>query len=104
MCVKFLNRLSTPVAISETIWPTSQPKTPPTGRGLAIWQHLLPSTACPVVEAYMRHIQAAAARKMQLALARFPDGRYQFADTLDTADESVAVRATIDIRGGVGNV
>lgn len=37
----------------------------------------------PVVAAYMDHIQRAAAKKMRLALARFPDGAYSRTDHLD---------------------
>lgn len=37
----------------------------------------------PVVEAYMKHIQAAAERKMRQALSRLPDGVYARTDFLD---------------------
>ena len=37
----------------------------------------------PTVEAYMRHIQAAAERKTRLALAKLPPGRREFVDHLD---------------------
>jgi 5-oxoprolinase (ATP-hydrolysing) len=59
----------------------------------------------PVVEAYMRHIQEAAARKMRAALARLPDGLHRFADRMDDGSP-IAVevtvegdRATIDFTG-----
>ncbi|HEX4130237.1 MAG TPA: hydantoinase B/oxoprolinase family protein [Pirellulales bacterium] len=67
-----------------------------------------------VVEAYMRHIQAAAERKMRAALAKFPPGRYEFLDHLDdgspicvaitiappAADgQQSAIAATIDFAG-----
>jgi 5-oxoprolinase (ATP-hydrolysing) len=59
----------------------------------------------PVVEAYMRHIQAAAETKMRRALARVPDGRHEFVDHLDDGSPiRVAVTvagdsATIDFSG-----
>ncbi len=59
----------------------------------------------PVVEAYMFHIQAAAERKMRIALARLPDGRHEFADHLDDGSPiAVAITiagdsATIDFTG-----
>lgn len=48
----------------------------------------------PVVEAYMRHIQSAAERKMRAALARLPDGCRRFADHLDDGSP-IAVALTI---------
>jgi 5-oxoprolinase (ATP-hydrolysing) len=59
----------------------------------------------PVVEAYMRHIQDAAERKMRAALARLPDGCRRFVDHLDDGSPiAVAVTiagdaATIDFTG-----
>ncbi len=59
----------------------------------------------PVVEAYMGHIQQAAARKMRRALERLPDGRHTFTDSMDDGSPvSVAVtingdRAVIDFTG-----
>ncbi|HZN35826.1 MAG TPA: hydantoinase B/oxoprolinase family protein, partial [Pirellulaceae bacterium] len=59
----------------------------------------------PVVEAYMRHIQDAAERKMRAALAKLPPGRREFVDHLDDGSPiAVAVsidgdRATIDFSG-----
>lgn len=49
----------------------------------------------PVVQAYMRHIQAAAERKMRLALARLSPGRREFVDHLDDGSP-IAVAVTID--------
>ena len=49
----------------------------------------------PVVEAYMGHIQQAAARKMRLALRELPDGRHQFTDFMDDGSP-VMVAITID--------
>jgi 5-oxoprolinase (ATP-hydrolysing) len=48
----------------------------------------------PVVLAYMRHIQAAAERKMRLALGRLGGGRHQFIDHLDDGSP-IAVEITI---------
>ncbi len=59
----------------------------------------------PVVEAYMRHIQTAAERKMRAALARLPDGRRARTDRMDDGSPiAVAMtiegdRATIDFAG-----
>ena len=49
----------------------------------------------PVVEAYMDHIQRAAARKMRLALQKFPDGKHSFTDCMDDGSP-VTVAVTID--------
>ena len=49
----------------------------------------------PVVEAYMGHIQAAAERKMRMALARLADGRHRFTDHMDDGSP-IAVTITID--------
>ena len=49
----------------------------------------------PVVEAYMRHIQTAAERKMRAALGRLPDGRHRFTDHMDDGSP-IAVTITID--------
>lgn len=50
----------------------------------------------PVVEAYVQHIRDAAERKMRLALARIPDGRYAFTDHLD---DGTPITAAIEIVG-----
>ncbi|MGQ0635219.1 MAG: hydantoinase B/oxoprolinase family protein [Planctomycetaceae bacterium] len=47
-----------------------------------------------VVQAYMGHIQQAAARQMRLALAAIPDGAYQFTDHLDDGSP-IAVQITV---------
>ncbi|MCE9547313.1 MAG: hydantoinase B/oxoprolinase family protein [Planctomycetia bacterium] len=57
-----------------------------------------------VVDDYMRHIQAAAERKMRQALARLPDGRYEFRDCLDLCEpaeaaKSVPITVAITIAG-----
>jgi 5-oxoprolinase (ATP-hydrolysing) len=49
----------------------------------------------PVVEAFMRHIQAAAERKMRTALSRVPDGRHEFVDHLDDGSP-IAVAITVE--------
>lgn len=48
----------------------------------------------PVVEAYMRHIQRAAERKMRLALSRLPSQTYAFTDHLDEG-APITVRITV---------
>jgi 5-oxoprolinase (ATP-hydrolysing) len=50
----------------------------------------------PVVEAYMRHIQSAAERKMRAALAKLPDGRHEFVDHLD---DGSPIRVAITVEG-----
>jgi 5-oxoprolinase (ATP-hydrolysing) len=50
----------------------------------------------PVVQAYMGHIQAAAERKMRMALARLPDGENRFADCMDDGSR---ITVTITIAG-----
>ncbi|HEY2146699.1 MAG TPA: hydantoinase B/oxoprolinase family protein, partial [Pirellulales bacterium] len=49
----------------------------------------------PVVESYMRHIQAAAERKLRLSLAKLPVGRRDFTDHLDDGSP-IRVAITID--------
>jgi 5-oxoprolinase (ATP-hydrolysing) len=44
---------------------------------------LIERQSWPVVESYMRHIQAAAERKLRLALGKLHPGRYEFTDHLD---------------------
>jgi 5-oxoprolinase (ATP-hydrolysing) len=50
----------------------------------------------PVVEAYMKHIQAAAERKMRAALAAMPSGRREFVDYLD---DGSPIRVAITLHG-----
>jgi 5-oxoprolinase (ATP-hydrolysing) len=59
-------------------------------------QRLIERYSLVVVEAYMRHIQAAAERKMRAALANMPDGRREFVDHLD---DGTPIAAAIDIAG-----
>ncbi|MEQ8787702.1 MAG: hydantoinase B/oxoprolinase family protein [Pirellulaceae bacterium] len=74
-------------------------------QGVRDLRRLIDRYTLPVVEAYMRHIQDAAERKMRTALAGFPDGRHEFVDHLDDGSPiAVAVEvngetATIDFRG-----
>lgn len=59
----------------------------------------------PVVQAYMQHIQRAAAEKMRMALAEIPDGRYALTDHLDDGSPiavSIAIQgdsAVVDFTG-----
>jgi 5-oxoprolinase (ATP-hydrolysing) len=57
----------------------------------------------PVVEAYMRHIQSAAERKMRQALARLKPGRHEFVDHLDDGSK-IAVAITIQQPGDATSV
>ena len=63
-------------------------------RGARDLARLVERYRLPVVLAYMRHIQAAAARKMRAALARLGDGEYSFVDHLDDGSP-IAVKITI---------
>ena len=51
-------------------------------RGAAICDGWSSGTRCRSSQAYMRHIQAAAERKLRAALARLPAGRREFVDHL----------------------
>ncbi|HUE13907.1 MAG TPA: hydantoinase B/oxoprolinase family protein [Planctomycetaceae bacterium] len=51
--------------------------------GVRQLRELVDRYSLPVVTSYMDHIQRAAAQKMRLALARFPDGTYSRTDYLD---------------------
>jgi 5-oxoprolinase (ATP-hydrolysing) len=57
---------------------------------------LIERYSLPVVQAYMRHIQDAAERKMRLALARLPQGRHEFVDHLD---DGSPIRVAITVNG-----
>jgi 5-oxoprolinase (ATP-hydrolysing) len=63
-------------------------------RGARDLTRLVERYGLPVVLAYMRHIQAAAERKMRAALARLADGEYRFVDHLDDGSP-IAVTITI---------
>jgi 5-oxoprolinase (ATP-hydrolysing) len=73
--------------------------------GVVRLRELVDRYSLPVVQAYMRHIQAAAERKMRLALRDIPDRTYRFADHLDQGSPiCVAItitgdRAVIDFTG-----
>jgi 5-oxoprolinase (ATP-hydrolysing) len=59
----------------------------------------------PIVDAYMRHLQSAAERKLRAALVRLPAGKRQFVDHLDDGTPLCVTitiageRATIDFTG-----
>jgi 5-oxoprolinase (ATP-hydrolysing) len=59
-------------------------------------RRLVERYSLPVVQAYMQHIQQAAQRKMQAALERLPDGRYEFVDHLD---DGSPIAASVTITG-----
>ena len=54
-----------------------------------------------MVQAYMRHIQAAAETKMRMALAKLPDGDHQFVDHLDNG---AAIKVTVSIDGDEASI
>jgi 5-oxoprolinase (ATP-hydrolysing) len=73
--------------------------------GVRLLRDLVDRYSLPVVSAYMGHIQRAAAQKMRMALARFPDGTYSRTDYLDDGSPiSVSIvkrgeRAVVDFAG-----
>ncbi|MCH9655256.1 MAG: hydantoinase B/oxoprolinase family protein [Planctomycetes bacterium] len=73
--------------------------------GVTLLNDLVSRYSLPVVQAYMRHIQQAATKKMQLALEQIEDGVYAFTDHLDNgAPLSVQITiqgssATVDFTG-----
>ncbi|HWB00456.1 MAG TPA: hydantoinase B/oxoprolinase family protein, partial [Pirellulales bacterium] len=77
-------------------------------RGAIDLEALVERNGWPIVEAYMAHIQAAAERKMRMALSRLRPGRREFVDHLDdgspiavavTVEHEPLPRATIDFTG-----
>ena len=66
-------------------------------QGVRLLGELVARYSLPVVQAYMRHIQEAAARKMRMALAAIADGAYRWTDHLD---DGSPIRVTITIEGG----
>ena len=61
--------------------------------GARLLRELVERYSLPVVQAYMRHIQQAAAAKMRLALAAISDGEYALTDHLDDGSPiAVSVR------------
>lgn len=69
--------------------------------GVRLLSELVEKQSLDVVQAYMRHIQVAAATKMRLALAALPDGRYERVDHLD---DGSPIQATITIVGDSATV
>ncbi|MFQ5731783.1 MAG: hydantoinase B/oxoprolinase family protein [Planctomycetaceae bacterium] len=63
--------------------------------GVRQLRELVARYSLPLVQAYMSHIQRAAAEKMRLALRNIPDGEYAFTDHLDDGSQ-ICVRVTID--------
>ncbi|OYV80845.1 MAG: hydantoinase, partial [Planctomycetia bacterium 21-64-5] len=70
-------------------------------RGSGDLRRLVERYGLPVVLAYMRHIQAAAERKMRAALARLGDGEYRFVDHLD---DGSPIAAKITVRGETATI
>jgi len=74
-------------------------------QGVEELQALVASQSLDVVTAYMQHIQDAAERKMRAAIAKLPDGRYEFVDYLelpsngDGMPQSVPIAAAVSIAG-----
>ena len=73
--------------------------------GVRLLQELIADHTLPVVQAYMQHIQSAAAEKMRMALAAMDDGEYALSDALDDGS-CIAVKivvsgrkATVDFTG-----
>ncbi len=69
--------------------------------GVRLLNELVEKQSLDVVQAYMRHIQVAAATKMRLALAALPDGRYERVDHLD---DGSPIQAAITIAGDSATV
>ena len=65
-------------------------------QGVRLLHELIGRDSLPVVQAYMNHIQVAAATKMRMALSRLPDGRYQKTDHLD---DGSPISVSISISG-----
>ncbi len=65
-------------------------------RGAGDLLRLVERYTLPVVQAYMRHIQDAAERKVRRALARLPHGAHTFTDHLD---DGTPIAVTITIEG-----
>lgn len=64
-------------------------------KGAGLLDELVTRYGLDVVQAYMRHIQEAAARKMRLALSTMADGVYQWTDHLDDGSP-ISVKITIE--------
>jgi len=70
-------------------------------QGVHLLGELVARYTLPVVHAYMRHIQEAAAHKMRMALAAIPDGDYQWTDFLD---DGSPIRVTMTVEGNGATV
>lgn len=70
-------------------------------QGVAGLARMIDEHSLPVVEGYMRHIQATAERKMRRTLAALPDGERRFADALD---DGTPIVATLTIRGDAATI
>ncbi|HZN34273.1 MAG TPA: hydantoinase B/oxoprolinase family protein, partial [Pirellulaceae bacterium] len=57
-------------------------------------RHMVERYSLPVVQAYMRHIQEAAERKLRAAIAKLPPGLREFIDHLDD-DTQIAVKIVV---------
>lgn len=64
--------------------------------GVRLLQQLVAEKTAPVVQAYMQHVQRAAAAKMRLALMKLGDGVYSWTDHLD---DGSPIAVTITIHG-----
>lgn len=69
--------------------------------GGRLLRELIEQYSLDVVQAYMRHIQSAAARKMRLAIAELADGERTFVDHLD---DGSPIAVTITITGETATV
>ncbi len=69
--------------------------------GVRQLRELIAHYSLPVVQAYMGHIQRAAAEKMRLALRDLPDGEHRFTDHLD---DGATICVTIHIDGDSARV
>ncbi|HEY2413069.1 MAG TPA: hydantoinase B/oxoprolinase family protein [Pirellulaceae bacterium] len=63
-------------------------------QGVSDLQKMVERYSLPVVQAYMRHIQEAAERKMRAALARLTPGRREFTDHMD---DGTPIQVTVTI-------
>ncbi|REJ80302.1 MAG: hydantoinase [Planctomycetota bacterium] len=68
--------------------------------GVRLLHELVDRNTLPVVQAYMQHIQNAAAEKMKMALAELPDGEYALSDALDDGSP-IAVKIKVEGRQAV---
>ena len=98
-------RCSRPAAIrratSRRIWPTSRPKSRPTGKARTILSRSSSAIRGRSSTAYMEHVQDAAEQKVRQALARLPAGTHAFTDYLETPTAKRADRGPLyDPRSG----